>query len=30
MKQVHGTNERYPVDQITPAIDFYRRILRGD
>jgi len=30
LKRIHGTNERYAVDQLAPAIDFYRRILRGD
>jgi len=30
LKLLHGTNDRYPVDQLTPAINFYRRILRGD
>ena len=30
LKLLHGTNERYPVDQLVPAINFYRRILRGD
>jgi len=29
LKRYHGTNERFSVDQVAPAIEFYRRVLRG-
>jgi carboxypeptidase PM20D1 len=30
LKRFHGTDERYEVRQIGPALDFYRRLLRDD
>jgi carboxypeptidase PM20D1 len=30
LKRVHGTDERFEVRQIGPAVDFYRRLLRAE
>jgi carboxypeptidase PM20D1 len=29
LKRFHGTNERFPVEQVGPGVEFYRRILHG-
>lgn len=30
LKRVHGTDERLEIEQIGPAVEFFRRMLRGD
>lgn len=30
LTRFHGTNERFEIEQIAPAVEFYRRLLRAD